>query len=141
METLESSQNSALGELRDAIIGSLQIVPAIKLAIVYGSAARGSLTAHSDLDLAVAAEQPLSAQERLKLIESLAERIGRPVDLVDLHATGEPLLGKILGEGVVLLRDVALLAQFIRRHFYESADMLPLHRRIVAQRTRAYIGQ
>lgn len=67
--------------------------PKIALAVLFGSVALGQQRADSDLDIAVAADHPLSAGEKLSIIGALAERTGRPIDLIDLKAASEPLLG------------------------------------------------
>jgi hypothetical protein len=46
----------------------------------------------------------------------LAKRAGRPVDLVDLYAFGEPLLGQILRHGKRLLGSETCCADLIRKH-------------------------
>lgn len=89
----------------DVIVAALrQSGVALTAAIVFGSVARGSASAESDLDLAVVAEHELSAGQRSHLIEQLAEVTGRPVDLVDLRRVGEPLLGEILRDGMRVRR-------------------------------------
>lgn len=76
------------------LIGSVLLRhPHVKLAVLFGSLAAGAGRPDSDLDLAVADDRPLSADARMALIADLAEHVGRPVDLIDLTRTGEPLLG------------------------------------------------
>ncbi len=65
--------------------------PRIVLAVLFGSVARNAAGVDSDLDLAVSADRPLDADEKMQLIMDLAEASGRPVDLVDLLTVGEPL--------------------------------------------------
>ena len=114
----------------------------IRLAILFGSLAKGRETAASDIDLAVALERPLTVADKMALIETLASALGRPVDLVDLRTVGEPLLGRILTEGErLLVRDERLLAELIKKHLFDSADFLPLRQRILEERRRAWIGQ
>ena len=69
------------------------------MAILFGSLASGRGTAESDLDLAMDAGRPLDLSLKMQLIAQLADRIGRPVDLIDLRSAGEPLLGQILRYG------------------------------------------
>ena len=66
----------------------------IVLAILFGSIANGSEHFDSDIDLAVDANRPLSPSKKMQMIMDLAEAFGRPVDLVDLSAVGEPLRAK-----------------------------------------------
>ena len=71
----------------------------VSLAIIFGSVAAGRPRADSDLDIAVSADKPISMPERIAIIQTLAEVTGRPIDLIDLAAVTEPLLGQILKHG------------------------------------------
>jgi len=92
----------------------------------------------SDLDVAVAADRPLDAAQKQALIERLAEASGRPVDLIDLRTAGEPLLGRALQGRPLLLRDRRLFEEIIKRHLIEVEDFLPLQRRLLAKRRKAW---
>jgi predicted nucleotidyltransferase len=115
--------------------------PHVKLAVVFGSLAAGAARPDSDLDLAVADDRPLSADARMALIADLAEHVGRPVDLIDLTRTGEPLLGQILAHGRRILGSDERYADLLRRHLFDEADFAPYRRRILAERRRAWIGR
>ena len=52
----------------------------IHLAVLFGSVAKETARADSDLDIAVLANHKLSSNEKIQLIEALAQKIGRPVD-------------------------------------------------------------
>jgi hypothetical protein len=70
-----------------------------------------------------------------------AGRAGRPIDLVDIHAIGEPLLGQILKHGKRILGSDTHYANLIRRHLFDVADFLPYRNRILAERRQAWIGK
>ena len=127
--------------LTRAILGALNTQSGIRLAILFGSLAAGLEQADSDLDLAVDAGHRLTAGEKLALMTELAERTGRPVDLVDLQAIGEPLLGQILRYGNRLLGSETCYADLIRKHVFDQADYLPYRNRILAERRRVWIGK
>ncbi len=74
------------------IRGVLSNFPQIQMALLFGSVASGSQHQNSDLDIAVTANQALTAQDKIAMIGALAESTGRPIDLVDLKVAGEPLL-------------------------------------------------
>ena len=128
-------------DFRRAILGALNTQPGIRLAILFGSLAAGREREDSDLDLAIDAGHRLTAGEKLALMNELAERTGRPVDLVDLQAVGEPLLGQILRHGHRLFGSETCYADLIRRHLFDQADYLPYRNRILAERRRAWIGK
>lgn len=129
----ESALRSALAWLEER--------PGLRLALLFGSAARGALRPESDLDVAVLADRPLAAARKHELIRGLAEASGRPVDLVDLASVGEPLLGRILAEGRRLFGSDDDFAALVVRHLFEQADFVPLQQRILEERRRAWLGQ
>jgi predicted nucleotidyltransferase len=111
----------------------------LRLAILFGSQASGGVTRDSDIDVAVLADSPLSAEFKLALMQQIALECGRPVDLVDLHTAGEPVLGQVL-KGKRLLGSDASYAPLLTRHLLDAADFLPLQRRILAERKAAWIS-
>lgn len=114
--------------------------PELRIAILFGSLAAGTAGPGSDLDLGVAADRPLDADDKSTLVADLALALGRPVDLVDLRTAGEPLLGQVLTQGVVLRRDPRLLAELIKRHVFDQADFVPYRERILKERLEAWTG-
>ncbi len=113
----------------------------IRMAILFGSLAKGRATPQSDLDLAIQMDAPLTAQAKMALIGELSQAIGRPVDLIDLRVAGEPLLGQILKHGARLLGSDSDYAELLKRHLFEEADFMPYRRRILAERRQAWIGK
>jgi predicted nucleotidyltransferase len=120
---------------------SLSHFQGIELAIVFGSAATGQLRFDSDLDIAVKFKQALSAEQKIAMIEALAEQTGRPIDLIDLYDPPEPLLGQILKHGVRLIGSDTDYAKLVSRHLVEQADFMPLVSRMLKERREAWIGK
>lgn len=139
----ESARSTASGQagLTGLLTATLSAFPQIELAILFGSAARGEARADSDLDIAVAAPAALTAEQKMTLVETLAERTGRPIDLIDLRTVGEPLLGQILRHGRRLLGSDDAYGRLISRHLFEQADFVPYQARILAERRGAWIGK
>jgi predicted nucleotidyltransferase len=129
--------------LEETILAAIDAQPSIGVlvAILFGSLATGVGRAESDLDLAVDAGRQLTAAEKMALISDLAGRIGRPVDLVDIHAIGEPLLGQILRHGKRILGSDTHYANLLRRHLFDQADYLPYRNRILFERRQAWIAK
>lgn len=115
--------------------------PQIQLAILFGSMATGAAHPASDVDLVVAADRPLSADQEIQTMTDLATAIGGPVDLIDLDRIGEPVLGPILKHGKRLLGSDERHARLINRHLLEEADFLPHYRRLLTERRQAWIGR
>lgn len=133
---MRQKPTSEIAQLRAA----LEAYPAIRLAIVFGSVAAGNARFESDVDLAVQADDVLSAEDRTKLIADIATRTGRAVDLVDLQTVGEPLLGQILHNGRRILGNAEDHAALVRKHVYANEDFVPYVRRMLEERRRARIG-
>ena len=123
-----------------ALRQALSAFPGIRLAILFGSLATGREDASSDLDIAVLADAPLSVDLKTRLIARLADITGRPVDVVDLQAAGQPLLGEILTRGKRLFGSDRDYGRLIYRNLLDNADFLPYRRRILEARRKAWIG-
>lgn len=119
----------------------LQSWGGVVLAVLFGSLARGTAGANSDLDIAIDAGRELSADDVVALVGALAQCTGRPVDLVDLRVVGEPLRGQILRHGIRIAGSDTAYGQLIARHVFDATDFLPLRERILAERRHAWIGK
>jgi predicted nucleotidyltransferase len=135
-----NSQYQAMPAIAADLADVLARFPQLVLALVFGSVAQGSERPDSDLDIAVAAKQPLTVAEHIAIISALAERTGRPIDLIDLKTVGLPLLGQIVHHGRRLLGSDTAYAQMVSRYLIDAADFMPLHNRILAERRTAWIG-
>ena len=120
---------------------ALQSFTQLKLAILFGSIASGRQRQDSDLDIAVASQQPLTEQEKIEMIGALAACTGRPVDLVDLKVAAEPLLGQILRHGRRIMGSDTQYGELISRHLFEQADFMPYRTRLLAERRLAWTGK
>jgi predicted nucleotidyltransferase len=117
--------------------------PAIRLAVVYGSAARGEETSRSDIDLAVLLDEDAAGDALWEIDCDVGAALHRPVDLVDLRRV-PPLLGfEIAREGVVLVeREPGLWAEVKARSMLRWWDWAPTARmihRVAAERLRQEI--
>lgn len=120
--------------LHAALVDACHAAGTPRLAFVFGSVARGTARADSDIDVAIDLGRPLAAADKLRLIDALAAASGRPVDLVDLRRAGVPLVGEILAGGRRLVGDVAAHAALTARHLTDAADFMPAYRRLIDQR-------
>ena len=113
----------------------------IKLAILFGSIAKGDEQFESDVDLAVQGDQVLTVDQKMQLTADLAQHFMRPIDLIDLRTVGEPLLGQILVKGRRIMGSDTAYGDLIARHVYAEADFMPYQRRLLKQRRDAWIGR
>ena len=72
----------------------------VKTLYLFGSVARDEASDESDVDLLVEFDQTPSLFEFARLRRTLAEILGRPVDLVTRRALKEQLRSRILAEAV-----------------------------------------
>jgi len=86
-----------LDRLRAALVARSDL----RLALLFGSRARGEARPDSDVDVAVDAP----GVDLLALARDLSLAIDAEVDLVRLETAGIPLLDEIVHEGVVLHED------------------------------------
>ena len=115
--------------------------PEVSLAVLFGSVAQERQRPDSDLDIAVAADHPLTVAKKIAMTQALAEKTGRPIDLIDLATVTEPLLGQIVQHGRRLLGSDTLFGNLISRHLFEQADFMPIRDRVLAERRMAWIGK
>lgn len=136
------SSSRAKGYDAQAIVSAVTaVVPDAGLLVLFGSLSRGSARVDSDMDIAILAGAPLDAAARMAVIEALADVSGRSVDLVDLYSVGEPLLGKILAEGVFLLEKDFHRGALLARHLGNVEDFIPLQEFILRSRRQAWTQQ
>jgi predicted nucleotidyltransferase len=127
-------------DLGHILRATLDKYPYVRLCLVFGSTAAGKSAAGSDLDIAVAAEAPLSPETRLEILEALSSATNREIDLIDLMAETGPILKQALSKGVVVRNsDTLLYARLISRMLFAEADMMPYYYRILRERRERFI--
>ncbi|QOC22406.1 nucleotidyltransferase domain-containing protein [Wenzhouxiangella sp. AB-CW3] len=129
--------SSDIDKIRDCLAGK----PGLRLAIVFGSLATGQPRFDSDLDIAVAGDSVMTGEQKMALIRELADQTGRSVDLVDINAIGEPMLGQILASGKRVLGSDQVHAELLSRHLFDQADFMPYRDRLLAERRKAWLQQ
>ena len=83
----------------------------VRVAILYGSFARGEANERSDVDLAVDFEESLSSvqrtQARLALIDQLSRKLRKDaVDVVPLSRMPEEFRREVLADGILLIGSI-----------------------------------
>ncbi len=111
---------------------TLAAEPAVQLAVLFGSTARGRSSARSDVDLALRLV-PETTQARRAVVATAGRAARRDVDIVDID-TAPPLLRfQIARDGVLLVeREPRLWTRFKARAMLDWWDWAPTARKIHA---------
>jgi hypothetical protein len=108
--------------------------PRLGYAMVFGSHARGTANAGSDIDVAVGARggRRLTSIELGEIASQLERAAGRPIDIVDLESAPPALAYRVFRDGqVVLERDRPLLVARRARAILEYLDFKPVEDQFV----------
>jgi predicted nucleotidyltransferase len=103
--------------------------PRVAYAIAFGSAARGAVGPHSDVDVALelSAGAFLTPRELGALAARLEDAAGKPVDLVLLDEAPPALAYRAFRDGrAILTRDPSALAERKTRAILEYLDFRPI---------------
>jgi predicted nucleotidyltransferase len=127
-------------QMIDIINHTLDDFPEVRFCTLFGSAAQGRLTAHSDVDIAVAAQRKLTPEDKVRLSQALSSALKKEVDLVDLQDVSGLILEQALCKAVIVKNDDhELYARLLKRLWYNQADMMPYVKQILAQRSTNWL--
>jgi predicted nucleotidyltransferase len=105
-------------------------IPEVRLAVLFGSVARGKATRRSDVDIGVAVEPNASAVRRNVQAE-LERAAGRSLDIVFLDGAPPLLRFEISKDGVLLFqKEDHLWTDFKTRAMVDWWDWAPIAKRI-----------
>lgn len=123
----------------DAVSQQIATDPRITYALVFGSHARGTAHAASDLDVAIGGlTAPFTAHDLGDLVGRLESATGRTVDLVTLDQASPGLAYRVFRDGIVVLdRDHRALVERRARAVMDYLDWKPVEDFFVAYRRRA----
>ena len=117
--------------LHAAVGGALADLPGVAFALVFGSSARGTTHAGSDVDVALGigcGSRP-SACELGAIVARLEEATGRTVDVVILEDAPPGLAYRVFRDGMaVFVRDRPALVEQKARSILEYLDYQPAER-------------
>ena len=124
----------------DSLQNALKQFPEIQIVTIFGSAAHNRLMPTSDLDIAVAAERPLSFDQKYELMSALSTAFSREIDLIDLQSVAGPILQEALCTGIIVKKEsISLFYQLIKKMWLNQADMMPLTRMIIINRCNRFV--
>ncbi len=109
----------------DAMTAALPILARarVDLAVLFGSVARGTAQAESDVDVGIVPSRPMSLRETLDLGVALERALGREVDLVILDGAAALLLVFEAAKGRPLYeRTAGAWGDFVTRAMFAHDD-------------------
>lgn len=115
----------------DLIVAALRGGPPVRLAILFGSTARGTQRNDSDIDIGIVPEDPeLPLNEELTLQTELSRVSGRQVDLVRLDRASTLLRWQVVRYGRALVEaEPFAAARFTADTVAEYLDFAPAFER------------
>ncbi|REG81005.1 type VII toxin-antitoxin system MntA family adenylyltransferase antitoxin [Marinomonas pollencensis] len=89
-----------------------QLMPTVRLVYLFGSQADGSAAPSSDIDIAVLLKKKLDPVARFDLEQTLAIKLDKDVDLVDLLTASTVLQNQVIMNGELLFGSESEQAKF-----------------------------
>ena len=116
---------------KDLIVARLARLEGLVAAYLFGSHARGTANASSDVDVALLLAKPAETLDDLHLdvAADLAKELGLPVDVVVLNRASGDLIHRVLRDGELLVEnDRSARIRFEVRARNDYFDMTPIRR-------------
>jgi predicted nucleotidyltransferase len=130
-------------DLNDRLRQAVASFPEVKLAVLFGSTARGQARPKSDVDLGILLE-PYSVDLRFRVEADLGRAAAREVDVILLDDAPPLLRFEIAREGVLLVQsEDHFWTDFKVKAMVDWWDWAPTHRMIaagVAKRLREQVS-
>lgn len=102
-----------------------------KAIVLFGSYARGSQNAESDIDIAIKPKKEIDKKELFYLAQELEEKIEIEVDLVDLDTIGDGFRYEILFNGTTIFCEDELAFELYKLDRYRDYLELNESRKII----------
>jgi hypothetical protein len=110
-----------------ALRGVIDTEPAVRLAYLFGSCARGDAGPTSDVDVALLGNQPIALTDLAAIGTRIGAVVHRVVDVVDLRGAPPLLCREVVAEGELLVvRDSSLKFDFEQEAVRRCEDTRPL---------------
>jgi len=130
----------AVPDILTPITSILRGYPEIELAFLFGSIAGGTVTAESDVDIAILCRQAPSFDRREEILAALCAGMNREVDLVVLNGASPILRMQVLKKGIILIDNASVYEDFFVRTTGEYDDLKRVRKGIEESILRRGIG-
>ena len=130
-----------MNNIRTIINQEFKKFPEVEIVILFGSVLKDQLTNKSDIDIAFAAKTITSHEKKNNIYLTLEKSLGRDIDLIDLHSVNGHILKNILCRGeIIIKKSVPLLAFFLKKMWYNQADMMPYTKMVLKKQVKRFIN-
>lgn len=133
---------STVKKYTDVLNTVLKKYPEISLGILFGSVINNRLTGESDIDIAISASRPLGHDKLVEVLLDCEKALKRRVDIIDLQTVTGHILQQILCSGNVFLKKSSpILAELIKKMWYNQADMMPYTNMMMKKQVEKFINE
>lgn len=113
----------------------------VVLLVLHGSAAANHLRDDSDIDVAIALDHQLTADEKLELTYEISKATARESDVADLRVIGGLFLHQVLSKGTLVInRDPKLYSKLVFESIDYIQDIHPIVMKAQKQRIKDFIN-
>lgn len=116
---VDAGSASSNADLRQRLRRALEQLPSVRLALLFGSQAKGTAGAHSDVDVAVVAPR----ENLLAIGAALSRACGQTVDVVSLEDPGFALLEELVNDSEPIFEATAGVAATWRSHALSELEL------------------
>lgn len=90
----------------------LLLLPDVKLIYLFGSQVNGHAHQNSDIDIAILLDKKIAAVKRFDIQESIAIKLNKDIDLVDLLSASTVMQNQVIQQGELIYGDEKTCCQF-----------------------------
>ncbi|MEO9654237.1 type VII toxin-antitoxin system MntA family adenylyltransferase antitoxin [Marinomonas sp.] len=99
--------------LREKLVQETRLLlPNVRLIYLFGSQANGHTNQHSDIDIAILLDRKIDAIKRFDIQESLAIKLNKDIDLVDLLSASTVMQNQVIQHGELIYGEESICCQF-----------------------------
>ena len=112
----------------------------IDTVLLFGSFAKGTFNSHSDIDIAVHSENPLTYESLAKIQTDLALICHREIDLADLSQAESIFLYQIMTTGIKIKLSKTVFVRYLVKALCFREDFLPTIKYMNSQKIKRFVN-
>ncbi len=112
----------------------------IDTVLLFGSFAKGTFNSHSDIDIAVHSENPLTYESLAKIQTDLALICHREIDLADLSQAEGIFLYQVMTTGIKIKLSKPVFVRYLVKALCFREDFLPTIKYMNSQKIKRFVN-